>query len=85
MRTRKTQLRIDKIRSQMGKRGRVSQDSDGSTSRSTSRGPITPRRPKDPQPPLPPLPAGPICNKRACVIKEHVPLPSGGAPAAHMY
>ena len=59
MRTRKTQLRIDKIRSQMGKRGIVSQDSDGSTSRSTSRGPITPRCPKDPQPPSHPYLLGP--------------------------
>ena len=60
MRTRKTQLRIDKIRSQMGKRGRVSQDSDGSTSRSTSRGPITPRRPKhSPPPPSHPYLPGP--------------------------
>ena len=70
MKTRKTQLRIDEIRSQMGKRGIDSRDSDGSTSRSTSRGPITPRPPKYPPSPLPPLLAEPTRHKRAGVIEK---------------
>ena len=68
-----------------GQEGDSQPDSDGSTSKSTSRGPITPRRPKDPAPPPPTSPAGPIRNKQAGVIEEHVPLPSAAAPAAHMY
>ena len=58
MRMRKTQHRIDNIRAQMSKRASDSQDSNSSTSRSTSRGPITPRPPTDLPRPLPPQPAG---------------------------
>ena len=60
MRTKKKQRRIDEIKSHMGKRGMDSQDSHGSTSRSTIRGPIIPRLPEYPPPPLLPLPADPL-------------------------
>ena len=58
MRMRKTQHRIDDIRAQMSKRASDSQDSNSSTSRSTSRGPVISRPPTDPPRPLPPQPAG---------------------------
>ena len=61
MKARRTQRKIDDIRTRMSKRALDSQDSDSSAGRPTSWGPMThgPPTPRGPPPPSPPLPSGP--------------------------